>query len=122
MTQDEGVGGGGSSQDGLLEMWAYEARRLFRDRLVGERAMEQFDAILSSVLRSEWSSDASSSLDRDGGAFFVTWGGSYSLGGAEGSSFLFDKPLGRLSAVDMQEVVTKAIVTYSEFLCVSTVI
>ena len=97
----------GSSPNLLLEVWAYEARRVFRDRLVGEKAVAEFDAILGSVLRSNWSFDAAA-LDADGGIFFVTWGSSQSskVGGP------FGKPLGRLSANDLHEVVAKAVVAY----------
>ena len=82
---------------------------MFRDRLVGEKALDHFDAILNSVLRSDWSTD-SSSLEQEGGAFYVTWGSHHSS--SENVATQFGKPLGRLSAVDMQEVVTKAIVAY----------
>ena len=99
----------GSSQDRLLEMWSYEARRLFRDRLVGEKALDHFDAILNSVLRSDWSTD-SSSLEQEGGTFYVTWGSHH--GSSDNVGTQFGKPLGRLSAADMQEVVAKAIVAY----------
>ena len=98
------------TQDRLLEMWAYEARRLFRDRLVGEKALDQFDAILNSILRFDWSAD-SSSLDQEGGAFYVTWGSHHSsLSDDIGTQF--GRSLGRLSAVDMQEMVTKAVIAY----------
>ena len=98
------------TQDRLLEMWAYEARRLFHDRLVGERALDQFDAILNSILRFDWSAD-SSSLDQEGGAFYITWGSHHgSLSDDIGTQF--GRPLGRLSAVDMQEMVAKAIIAY----------
>jgi len=58
------------TQDQLLEMWAYEAQRLFFDRLVEEKVLDQFDAILNSTLRFDWFVD-SSSLDQEGGAFYV---------------------------------------------------
>lgn len=32
-----------SSTQHLLEIWAYEARRLFRDRLVGKQGLDKFD-------------------------------------------------------------------------------
>ena len=93
-------------------MWAYEARRLFRDRLVGEKAVDQFDAILGSVLQSDWSTSLSS-LDQDGGAFYVAWGSPQSSK-ADGLGNLFGRPLGRLSATDMQEVVARAVTTFGE--------
>lgn len=93
-------------------MWAYEARRLFRDRLVGEKAMDQFDAILSSVLRSDWSVDIAS-LNQSGGAFYVTWGASHGMS-PDPTLSCFGRPLGRLSAADLQEIVTKGITAYGE--------
>ena len=93
-------------------MWAYEARRLFRDRLVGEKAVDQFDAILGSVLQSDWSASLSP-LDQDGGAFYVTWGSTQSSK-ADGLGNPFGRPLGRLSATDMQAVVARAVTTFGE--------
>ena len=104
--------GNGVSSGHLLEMWAYEARRLFRDRLVGEKAVDQFDAILNSVLQSDWSTSVSS-LDQEGGAFYVTWGSPQSSK-HDGASGQFGRPLGRLSAADMQEVVARAVTTFSK--------
>ncbi|EDO28384.1 predicted protein, partial [Nematostella vectensis] len=36
-------GSSDSSANLLLEVWAYEARRLFRDRLVGKQGLDRFD-------------------------------------------------------------------------------
>ena len=93
-------------------MWAYEARRLFRDQLVGDKAVDQFDAILGSVLQSDWSASLSS-LDQDGGAFYVAWG-SPQLSKTDGFGNQFGRPLGRLSATDMQEVVARAVTTFGK--------
>ena len=41
----------------MLEVWCYEAYRLFRDRLVGVDARNKFDNILATVVRSEWSAN-----------------------------------------------------------------
>lgn len=49
---------GKSAVDSVLEVVAYEARRLFRDRLVTSKDMNVFDNILSSVIRGDWGSDA----------------------------------------------------------------
>lgn len=48
--------------DGVLEAVAYEAWRLFRDRLVSSRDLQNFDNILSSILRGEWGSDVSDNM------------------------------------------------------------
>lgn len=44
--------------DSVLEAVAYEACRLFRDRLVSSKDLNTFDNILSSIIRAEWGSDA----------------------------------------------------------------
>lgn len=48
--------------DSVLEAVAYEARRLFRDRLVSSRDRLNFDNILSSIIRGEWGSDVLDSM------------------------------------------------------------
>ena len=91
----------------LLEMWAYEARRIFRDRLVGDKACDKFENILTSVLQTDWSVDLAGS-DAEG-VFYVTWGHSPS---ATDLSSSFGQQLGRLAAADMEEIVAKAIISY----------
>jgi len=61
---------GDSNADSLLEIWTYEACRLFKDRLVGNDARDKFDQLLDKTLRSDWSSSALSAL-RD--SYFVSW-------------------------------------------------
>lgn len=36
---------------------AYEARRLFRDKIVGAKELHLFDSILTSVFQGDWGSD-----------------------------------------------------------------
>lgn len=43
--------------DSILEVVAYEARRLFRDRLVSSKDVHNFENILSSITRGDWGSD-----------------------------------------------------------------
>lgn len=43
--------------DSILEVVAYEARRLFRDRLVSSKDVHNFENILSSIIRGDWGSD-----------------------------------------------------------------
>lgn len=97
------------SVEGLLEMWAYEACRLFRDRLVGQKAQEKFDSLLDSVVRSDWSVDLSS---RGGGAMYVTWGAVSKQ--AAGLGAKFGHPLGRLSTEDMHSMVGKTMTAYGK--------
>lgn len=108
-SSEGGVVIGSHSHTELLEMWAYEACRLFRDRLVGDKAQEKFDSILNSVVRSDWSSDLSV-LEHKGGAMYVTWGSTQT----KTVSGVFGRPLGRLSCGDMEEMVAKEVVAYGE--------
>ena len=102
------------SQNQVLEAWSYEARRLFRDKLIGDSALDQFDAILNSVLRSDWSTDMVS-IDQGDGALYVTWGSTSSANSeVKGYSSKIGRSLGRLSGPDMQEVVAKAMITYGK--------
>ena len=48
--------------DFVLEVWAYEALRLFKDRMVGVDSINRFDNILQSVVRADWSSNVFDSL------------------------------------------------------------
>ena len=41
----------------MLEIVAYEARRLFRDKIVGAKELHLFDSILTSVFQGDWGSD-----------------------------------------------------------------
>lgn len=102
-------GGAHQSPSVLLEMWAYEACRLFRDRLVGEDAQEKFDSILTSVVRSVWSVDLSARADD---AMYVTWG---SAPKQAGRGVGFGRSLERLSGPDMREMAGKGIVAYGEW-------
>ena len=44
-----------SSPETVMMIWAHEAIRLFRDRLVGEETCTQFDNILVTIIRNDWS-------------------------------------------------------------------
>ena len=93
----------------LLEMWTYEARRIFRDRLVGDKACDKFENILTSVLQTDWSVDLATSEAE--GVFYVTWGHTPSTPNLSSS---FGQQLGRLAAADMEEIVAKAIISYGK--------
>jgi hypothetical protein len=51
------------SSDTVLEIWAYEARRLFRDRIVGHDSQAKFDKLLYSVVRADWSANIFDEMD-----------------------------------------------------------
>lgn len=46
---------GDNSSDHVVSVCCYEAKRLFRDRIVGDDSRERFDSILQSIFRSDWS-------------------------------------------------------------------
>jgi dynein heavy chain 2 len=45
-----------SSVESVLQVWAYEACRIFQDRLVNKDSRKTFQSILSAVLSDEWRS------------------------------------------------------------------
>ena len=51
-----------ATSEHVLEVWCYEAYRLFRDRLVGADARNRFDNIMATVVRSEWSANVFDNL------------------------------------------------------------
>ena len=101
-----------SSSEKVLEVWSYEAKRLFRDRLVSEKAQKIFGGLFSSVLMSEWSTDFGSSNDVEG-VYYVTWRAMPSNTATEQSQ-KYGRSLGRLAASDLKDVVSKGILSYSE--------
>lgn len=52
-----------NTADTVLDVWVYEARRLFRDRIVGADNRSKFDNMLVSLVRSDWSSDIFEHVD-----------------------------------------------------------
>ncbi|XP_058542508.1 cytoplasmic dynein 2 heavy chain 1 isoform X7 [Neofelis nebulosa] len=106
---------GGSSNhplDYVLEIIAYEARRLFRDKIVGAKELHLFDSILTSVFQGDWGSDI---LDNMADSFYVTWGARHSSGArpAPGQPLPpHGKPLGKLSSADLKDVIKKGLIHY----------
>ncbi|XP_029374274.1 cytoplasmic dynein 2 heavy chain 1 isoform X3 [Echeneis naucrates] len=97
--------------DSVLEVVAYEARRLFRDRLVSSKDLHTFDNILSSIIHEDWGSDVTNNMT-DG--FYVTWGASEGAVTAPGQSLPpHGKQLGRLDSADLKQVIQKGVVLYS---------
>ncbi|KAK3531386.1 hypothetical protein QTP70_018186, partial [Hemibagrus guttatus] len=95
--------------DSVLEVVAYEAHRLFRDKLVSDKDLHAFDNILSSVIRGDWGSDV---LDNLSDTFFVTWGASHDGRGHGKPLALYGKPLGHLNSSDLTEVIRKGVLQY----------
>uniref|UniRef100_A0A3Q1I1J7 Cytoplasmic dynein 2 heavy chain 1 n=1 Tax=Anabas testudineus TaxID=64144 RepID=A0A3Q1I1J7_ANATE len=97
--------------DSVLEVVAYEARRLFRDRLVSSKDLHTFDNILLSIIRGDWGSDA---IDNMTDGFYVTWGASEGAVIAPGQCLpSHGKQLGRLDSADLKQVIQKGVVLYS---------
>ncbi|KAL4829789.1 hypothetical protein H8958_009079 [Nasalis larvatus] len=106
---------GGSSNhplDYVLEIVAYEARRLFRDKIVGAKELHLFDIILTSVFQGDWGSDV---LDNMSDSFYVTWGARHNSGAraAPGQPLPpHGKPLGKLNSTDLKDVIKKGLIHY----------
>ncbi|GAB5577021.1 cytoplasmic dynein 2 heavy chain 1 isoform X12 [Prionailurus iriomotensis] len=111
---------GGSSNhplDYVLEIVAYEARRLFRDKIVGAKELHLFDSILTSVFQGDWGSDILDNMagSAGGDSFYVTWGARHSSGArpAPGQPLPpHGKPLGKLSSADLKDVIKKGLIHY----------
>ncbi|XP_071990308.1 cytoplasmic dynein 2 heavy chain 1 isoform X1 [Engystomops pustulosus] len=104
---------GGSSQDNVLEIVAYEARRLFRDRIVTSKELNVFDNILISVLQGDWGSDV---LDHMADLFYVTWGALHEAGSvlAPGQALPpHGRHLGKLNSADFKDVIKKGMIQFS---------
>uniref|UniRef100_A0A8C5YQN7 Cytoplasmic dynein 2 heavy chain 1 n=1 Tax=Marmota marmota marmota TaxID=9994 RepID=A0A8C5YQN7_MARMA len=106
---------GGSSNhpiDYVLEIVAYEARRLFRDKIVGAKELHLFDNILTSVFQGDWGSDI---LENMADSFYVTWGAQHNLGSTAALRQPLPphgKPLGKLNSSDLKDVIKKGLIHY----------
>lgn len=101
-----------SSTEEVLEVWSYEAKRLFRDRLVGEKAQKTFDSLLDSILMSEWSIDLSQH-ENEAAVYYVTWAATPTSSTADQAQ-KYGRSLGRLTMPDFKDVVSKGIISYSK--------
>ncbi|XP_038617598.1 cytoplasmic dynein 2 heavy chain 1 [Tachyglossus aculeatus] len=100
------------SLDYVLEIVAYEARRLFRDKIVGVKELRVFDNILTSVFQGDWGSDI---LENMADSFYVTWGAQHKTRAAVAPGQPLPhhgKPLGKLNSADLKEVIKKGIIHY----------
>ncbi|VDP28788.1 unnamed protein product [Soboliphyme baturini] len=59
----------GDPPNAMLEVFAYEANRLFRDRLVNDHDRSEFDSMLQASLSSLWGANATNALS---GGYYVT--------------------------------------------------
>ncbi|XP_010008233.1 PREDICTED: cytoplasmic dynein 2 heavy chain 1-like, partial [Nestor notabilis] len=106
------LAGGSSIQtaDYVLEIVAYEAHRLFRDKLVDMKELHIFDNILMKVFQGDWGSDV---LDNMADTFYVTWGACQEAFITPGQALPpHGRPLGKLNSTDLKDIVQKGIIHY----------
>ena len=101
----------GDSAEALLKVWAYHAKRLFGDRLVGKESREKFDSMLISTARNDWSV----SLDDFGNSYYVTWGSTGGISKTGNVMGSFGRPLGLLSKDDFKQIVSKGLTAYGKY-------
>jgi dynein heavy chain 2 len=99
---------GDKNSAGVLQAWAYEACRIFRDKLAGDEDITKFDNILRSALQSDWNSNASDKVHDE---FFVTPADTaYSPGGPMPK---FGRQLAQLSKGDWENIVDGGILHFA---------
>ncbi|KFP28061.1 Cytoplasmic dynein 2 heavy chain 1, partial [Colius striatus] len=106
------LAGGSSTQtaDYVLEIVAYEACRLFRDKIVDMKELHIFDNILMKVFQGDWGSDV---LDNMADVFYVTWGACREAFITPGQILpAHGRPLGRLDSTDLKDIIQKGIIHY----------
>ena len=97
--------------DSLLQVWAYEACRIFQDRLVDDESRKQFANVLSGILQDEWRSGGiMSKLD---GIFYITWVNSTASSSA-GRLPAFGKTLECVKPDFIENLLVKAINRFSK--------
>ncbi|XP_069664408.1 cytoplasmic dynein 2 heavy chain 1 isoform X2 [Haliaeetus albicilla] len=96
--------------DYVLEIVAYEAHRLFRDKIVGMKELHVFDNVLMKVFQGDWGSDV---LDNMADIFYVTWGACQEAFITPGQALPpHGRPLGRLTSTDLKDIIQKGIIHY----------
>ncbi len=99
---------GDKSPSAVLEAWAYEACRLFRDKLAGENDASKFDNILRSVLQSDWNSNVADKVAAD---YYVTPADTAYSPGAPMPKF--GRPMFQLGKPDWEAVVEGGILHFA---------
>ncbi len=92
----------------VLQPWANEAMRLFRDKLASEDDQAKFDQILKGVLQSDWNSNAFDDCSKNN--YYVTAGDSNFSAMAPLPAF--GRTLGPLTLADFEKVVEKGITVF----------
>ncbi|XP_068004360.1 cytoplasmic dynein 2 heavy chain 1 [Melanerpes formicivorus] len=107
---DLAAGSSTQTADYVLEIVAYEAHRLFRDKIVGMKELHVFDNILMKVFQDDLGSDV---LDNIADTFYVTWGACQEAFITSGQALPpHGRPLGRLNSTDLKDVIQKGIIHY----------
>ena len=100
-----------TSVDSLLQVWAYEACRIFHDRLVDKEARKQFLSILGGVLSDDWRANGIMSKLDD--FFYISWTSSATSSGA-GRLPPFGKVLEAVKSDFIENMLVKAINRFSK--------
>lgn len=115
----------------LLDIWVYEAQRLFRDRLVDAESESRFDSLLAGLLRAHWKhtpdladsyfSSFAAAGKRAGGSESKMGEGGAAAGGGAGGGAVAEAGAGRdggaslllrVPSKDLQELVRAGLVQY----------
>lgn len=95
------------SSQSLLDCWAYEAQRLFADRLVSQEDIKKFATLLNGVLQSVWRHQVAN------GDFYFSTFVSADVGAADGKARSeMGTVLERIPVADFKETVSVGIHTY----------
>lgn len=94
----------------LLEVWAYEAYRLFRDRIVGDEGKKKFDTFFEESLKVNWDASVLESLE---GKYFSTFAADVEGEGPGKPVPENGMTLGTFGLDDFNQVLDKALVAYS---------
>jgi dynein heavy chain 2 len=86
----------------LMDVFAYEAARVFRDRLVGSDAHARFDGVVSACLRSQWRAQL------NGPSLFSSWAPGMDEDAKPGQA----SSLGAVSAEDFKAIVAQKLVAF----------
>lgn len=98
----------GDKADQLLEVVSYQAKRLFKDRLVGKESRDQFDGIVISALRNDWNFNIESQKSK----YYVTWGSTIASSDQSDLNRSFGRPLGFIDVDDLKNIVRKGLISF----------
>ncbi len=96
----------------FIDIFIHEAKRNFRDKLVGHSSCEEFDRIVSTVLQGDWNLSLHD-LSKD---YYVTWGAAAATTDPESKLLRkkFGAEIGSLSKENFKEVIEKGLVSFGK--------